>query len=789
MPEGPTKDTAERVRAASVHAGPAVSYAVVRAFHPMMLIMSLITAVAITGASIHGTVRAEGTLEAVPFARIDLPRLDRSTTADERGRFVLRAVPAGEWRLEVRALGYATTAHTVYVPLDGLIEVEVRLAAEPIAMAPVTARALRSAPHAGGVGEGAGPTPIRMDLAAIEASPGLFQSDVFRALHSLPSIAALSDFSTGLYVRGGASDQTLVTLDGVPLFNPYRMGGLFSVLDPGILSHVEIVPGGASAALGDRLGGIIAVRTRDGSADRLHGWGEVSMISTRAGFDGPAGSGRFLVAGRTNYLGALASPFIEGFGYGATDLYLRVTQPVADRTEVVVSGFADSESLHHYNEIDGVRTRWASALGSVSVYHATADDVHGHVRIAWSSFTGGLREEAESAGEMDTWISDLLLAAGASAVRGAHTLTVGAQVDAYRFRHSIRSPLSGEMNPWSPETHPFSSFEHRSRPTSLALWVEDDWQPLPSLRLRGGVRALHAPGIGTEVMPRAGATWRPRPALALSVAGGRYAQVHYGSRDDEALYANLLSFDLPVAVEASAGASRSSDAVAGIEWSRGGTHARVDAYRRWIHRLPARPLDRRQPQPLLSEATVEGSAVAEGLELSLANGWRHGSLAVSYTLARVEYRSEGESYPPRYDRRHTGQLTGELTPSQRTQWSARVVAASGQPFTPVIGVIHPIRADHAWRRLRPMGFAPAILGDHNSARMPGYFRVDLSVRRQVTREWFGRPVTLTPYAQVLNVLNTHNPLLDAPRTGDPNPSVARLPQLPILPTVGVTWRF
>jgi hypothetical protein len=43
---------------------------------------------------------------------------------------------------------------------------------------------------------------------------------------------------------------------------------------------------------------------------------------------------------------------------------------------------------------------------------------------------------------------------------------------------------------------------------------------------------------------------------------------------------------------------------------------------------------------------------------------------------------------------------------------------------------------------------------------------------------------------VVNVLNTRNILFAQPRAGDGTPPVLRfIPQMPVLPTVGVEWRF
>ena len=45
----------------------------------------------------------------------------------------------------------------------------------------------------------------------------------------MPGVVARADYGTQFYVRGGTPDQNLITIDGVPVFNPYRLkllGGL-----------------------------------------------------------------------------------------------------------------------------------------------------------------------------------------------------------------------------------------------------------------------------------------------------------------------------------------------------------------------------------------------------------------------------------------------------------------------------------------------------------------------------------------------------------------------------------
>ena len=88
-------------------------------------------------------------------------------------------------------------------------------------------------------------------------------------------------------------------------------------------------------------------------------------------------------------------------------------------------------------------------------------------------------------------------------------------------------------------------------------------------------------------------------------------------------------------------------------------------------------------------------------------------------------------------------------------------------------------------RTRPV----VLLGDHNSARLPGYFRLDVAARKSFDKDWFGVDLTVTPYLQILNVLNTPNVLFGTPEGYGTRPELDFAPQLPILPTFGVEWRF
>jgi hypothetical protein len=66
----------------------------------------------------------------------------------------------------------------------------------------------------------------------------------FRVVQLLPGVEARNDFSTGLNVRGGESDQNLILIDGYPIYNPFHLGGLFSTFIDPTVRDVTLMTGG-----------------------------------------------------------------------------------------------------------------------------------------------------------------------------------------------------------------------------------------------------------------------------------------------------------------------------------------------------------------------------------------------------------------------------------------------------------------------------------------------------------------------------------------------------------------
>lgn len=774
-----------------------------------MLLSAALLLALLPAAGIHGTVRAEKTGAPIPRATVQLPELSRAVTTEENGYFVLAGVPAGRWRVRASALGYRPHEALVLVPENGSVRLDFDLVPEPVALAPVEVRGRPGAANAPG-GATAGPGATVMDNRTVRLTPALAEGDVLRAIQSLPSVAAASDFSSAPHVRGGLPDQNLITLDGVPLYNPYHLGGIFGAVDPDAVESVGVLAGAFPAGSGDRLSGIIDIRTREGGRDKVRGTGSVGLVSSRVGLDGPLPGkrGSFLFSGRRTYLdaatrGAHALGLIGGYlPYGFTDAHFKLTHDVGPLGRLSLSTYLNDEDLvyREKRESQEIDFDWGSRALGARLWRPWGATLAGEVRAVWSDFGGRfdageyrwINEQQRRSDVItpqlhaETGIRNALLGAGLTWYQPTHQLRAGVQADWYRFHHQIAPISQNGAEDFIPP------FDQTDRPRTLAAYLEDEWTPGDALSLRAGLRVLAAGARGTEWMPRLGVRYALSPRLALWAGAGRSAQVMHSLRDAESVASAVVAYDILAAVPEEIGLTVADDVVLGGEWSAGGVSLRLEGYEKRFRKLPVTPIpeDPLQGWLVVPEKFRAGEGAARGLEL-LARWQRDGrGLSLAYTLAHTEREVDGVRFTPRFDRRHSLDLSGNATWGRRGEIGVRLAGMSGQPYTPVTGLVRRYRPDSRDGGLSEYGGWVPVFGEHNSARLPSYFRLDLSARRSYQPRWFGRATTVTPYLQVLNVLNSKNVLFAYPEDGlQGRMELHYAPQLPVFPTLGVEWRF
>jgi hypothetical protein len=120
---------------------------------------------------------------------------------------------------------------------------------------------------------------------------------------SLPGITAGSEGTSGLFVRGGNSDQNLIVLDEAIVYNANHLFGFFSTFNSDAVKDVKVYKGGFPAQYGGRLSSVIDVRMKEGNNQKFSGSGGLGLISSRLTLEGPIQKGKssFIVSGRRTY--------------------------------------------------------------------------------------------------------------------------------------------------------------------------------------------------------------------------------------------------------------------------------------------------------------------------------------------------------------------------------------------------------------------------------------------------------------------------------------------------------
>ncbi len=735
----------------------------------------------------------------IPFATVELVELQRASDTDIAGYFSFIEVPAGTWTLRVSAFGFETLEQRIDLGVDAARTVDLVLDPDPLRIPGITVEAAKTA-------DPAGPGAFKIDIEAAKVVPALAEPDLLRAAQILPAVSAASDYSSALYVRGGAPDQTLVLLDGIPIFNPYHFGGVFGAFNPDAVASVDVLPGALPAGYGDRLSSVVSIRTREGGRGDHQGSGGFGLVSARATVDGPlpGGKGSYLFSGRRSYLdmvgGGITGDGIMPRSYetGFQDGLLSVSHEVGRFGLLSMTMFADQEWIglpdSNANLVD-YDWNWGTRLGGLRLQTPIGPSRTLSLRAGWSDFTTSLDSRWQS-GAPGSWdptvrargtMRDFLVGGEMEWWVRGHELRVGAVSDFYSMDFDswrAEDPPEGFLEEYVPQMKMDESLN------TVAAFVEDQWKVTDALHIRGGVRVLSSGGGQTEWAPRVGARLDLSRGLSFSLGAGRYVQAVHSIRVEEAVGTNFMSYDLLRPVDPAEGFMVSEDAVLGVAWVRNAFSLRLDGYVKRAEglRLPAIPVDPRHAQVLEPEDFFLGEGEAKGFEVLGQYGSGLTGVWLSYAFVRVKNTVDGVEYTPRFERRHTLDVMTRVSLPDGIRLTLRNVLATGQPTTPANGLMWPLEYDPLRRGFdNDLPSQTLLLGDHNSLRTPTYWRVDVGARFSYDKELWKRPISLSPYAEIINLLNLGNVVFWEPSS--PNRKDDPFLQLPMTITAGLEWSF
>ena len=251
--------------------------------------------------NINGFVRDDSNGEPLGYANVFIKETGMGAASAMDGYFVISNVPVGKYEIAVSIIGYEMVIEEVEIISGQNIRLDFRLQRTVIEGQTVDVFG-----EAQKMPQLVAPSRITLDLRTIETAPAFIEPDLFRTVQMLPGVQTLNDFSSALYVRGSTPDQNLIMLDGITVYNPYHLGGIFSTFNTDAIKEADFHAGGFPARYGGRMGAILNVVNREGNTEKFQGNANISIISSKGLLEGPLPKfkgmkGSWMLAGRRTY--------------------------------------------------------------------------------------------------------------------------------------------------------------------------------------------------------------------------------------------------------------------------------------------------------------------------------------------------------------------------------------------------------------------------------------------------------------------------------------------------------
>lgn len=725
--------------------------------------------------SIRGVVRAEdGRRAPVPWALIEVigPSHRWAVMTDSLGHYRVSGVGTGLRRLRAVHMAYETMEIEVQVSGGDPLDVDLVLRPRPVELPELlVATDFLSAGESGEGDPGAATLGGGLvSLRALEASPGLAEAGLGEAIRSLPGNEP-SDPRDVLLMRGSTADLKLVLLDGAPVYTPFHTGGLLPGFDVSSLGGATHHVGGAPARYDGGLSYILDLRTRAPRRDRFRTSGSLDLMSAQGGVETPLGErGGLLATGRTLHdvegwlVGGDRSP------YGYADGLVRADVELGSRDRVSVTAFGNGESVRldippsatgpGLEEASWGNTalsaRWRSQVGRVEVNLGLATSAYTAelpLRLPESDTAGSPAEQRLEVASGRTDRTRLTLDLGLPWLgEGVH---MGASYDRSGVRYGTR-------------TADGTSTTRGATGSVVGAWVDGLHHLGPELDLRYGMRLDGFSPGGAKAALRMAVLWSLGPDALLTIAGGRYHQL-LRLGDTEADLALGDALEVGTAPGAEDGAVpllnvATSDHLT-LSLDQYVTPRVALAFEGFLKRFHG--LDPTVSRELASSG-ADLRIVRQGEELT---AWLGYSLAWFWQVQAADSDFSGRQL---LSAGLQGPLLGPLGVDLRAAFS------DGLPLTAVVLGSNPATED------APLtdGSAAASTPD----RADGFLRLDAEIWAEWTPRWGSRSVRIRPYLRVLNALDRRDALFYyfEPWRDD---GLRPLADLPVVPVVGLEWRF
>jgi len=597
--------------------------------------------------------------------------------------------------------------------------------------------------------------------------PLLFgETDLIKSLQYLPGISSGVEGTSGILVRGGGSDQNLILLDGVPVYNVNHLFGLFSVFNGDAVNSATIYKGGFPARYSGRLSSVLDVRLKEGNMQEFHGSASVGLIAAKLMLEGPIIKDKtsFLISARRTYADILSYPVQyminksngqaakNYYGYFFHDINAKINHKFSDRSRLYLSTYAGKDEFYNKDnsEIYDMSTgqsvdshyqygfSWGNWTSSLRWNHIWSGSVFSNLTVSYSTFKHTEYEESQPYYSMSGSDSTTPVLEDEYYSR-VKDLALGLDLNMKPFKgHDIRTGIKGNLYNFEPGTSLDEYYfpeqgviSQRSgadtvRASQWTAFLEDDFGIGKRFRANLGFNASLFLVEGRQYFnpePRISARYLLSDRLVMKASYSHMSQnLHLLTNAMVGLPTDSWvpsTSTLPPETSRQAAIGLNYKFRPGIRFSLEGFYKDMDNVVEYAEGAELQMNDENWEDKVLT-----GSGEAYGLEFYAVKetGKLTGSLAytLSKTTRQFDEINNGEPFPYKYDRRHDLSITANWQMKKHISLGAVWVLASGTNVTV---------QDHSY-------YNPLLLGDPNGGS--GGVPVNLQSEQDLIRNFSER---------------------------------------------------
>ena len=734
---------------------------------PLIILAALIFAPAAYSqeyGTIRGVVVDSVNGEALSYASVGIKELNQGAYTDVRGYFVITRVPAGKvFTLMITYVGYGTKQMKVSVKPGKVSNVQIKLAPAGVEMQVVEQVAERIARK--------NETDISLDRIAVrqlEALPQGVETDVFRSIKMMPGVQSTSDVSAQYYVRGGGSDQNLVLIDGVTLYNPFHALGLFSAIDPDIINSLDFYKGGFGAEYGGRLSSVMSIVTKDGNKNKFGMKATTSFLTGKVLLEGPIPDGSFIITGRKSYSTEILKKFLNDKNV-PSDFYdlafkLNYSNPnFLEGSKFLVNGFFSGDNVSN-NSPYIEDYKWSNNMFSFRWFQVGDSPLFYEIGTSVSTFTGEVIPKYSGTRPLTNSISDYGLNMNFNYIfDNRDEINIGFHIKQIQNKLWMKTDKDNET-------------VYDNSNANIVLFGKYKFLRFENFGVDIGARvnaaSLSAGGSKAAVLePRLNVTYKPFSFLSFKAAVGRYRQELVTITDENDV---INIFEPWIVVPVYLKTPTSDHYIAGftIDFSDY-LKFTTEGYYKTMTNLVFKNYNKIYED---DPDFVNGDGESYGGEFSVKYNREPLNVTISYTRGYAYKIVDGKRYYPRYDSRDNVNFFFDIDLGKGWQFGANWIYSSGLPFTQILGFYDRMYVNDLfapWYEDQRLPYT--MLGTQNLGRLPDYHRLDLSLSKKFDLGFMRFGFDLN----VINVYNIKNIFYFKRDTGE------RVNMLPFLPTATV----